>query len=341
MQLIVDLRSDTVTKPTPGMLEAMMNASVGDDVFGEDETVNRLEAKAAAMFGKEAGIFCPSGTMTNQIAIKCFTQPLDELIADQTAHVYRYEGGGIAFNSSVSTRLLNGYRGLITAEMIEPEINAENIHFPHTSLVVLENTSNRGGGSCYTLEDIKPIAKLCKDKGLKLHLDGARIFNSLAYTGDKALDYGKYFDGISVCLSKGLGAPVGSVFLADKETIKYARRIRKVMGGGIRQGGFLAAAGIYALDHHVERLKIDHAHAQILADELQKCSWVSNVLPADTNLILFDTVAPADEVLKKLLDKGIKANSTDTHRIRFVTHLDVHPDQVEYMIEVLGSGSLV
>ncbi|WP_426671763.1 threonine aldolase family protein [Mucilaginibacter sp. McL0603] len=333
--MTVDLRSDTVTKPTPGMLEAMWSAKVGDDVFGEDETVNALEEKAAKMFGMEAGIFCPSGTMTNQIAIKCFTQPLDELIADQTAHVYRYEGGGIAFNSAVSTRLLNGDRGRITVEMIEPEINAENIHYPHTSLVVLENTVNKGGGSCYTLEDIKPIAALCRDKKLKLHLDGARIFNALTFTGDKAVDYGKYFDGISVCLSKGLGAPVGSVLLADKETIKYARRLRKVFGGGMRQAGFLAAAGIFSLDHHVERLKIDHNHAQILAEELSKCNWVSNVLPADTNIVLFDTTAPADQILKKLLDKGIKANSTDTHRIRFVTHLDVHPDQVEYVVKVL------
>ncbi|MDB5134435.1 MAG: aminotransferase class I/II-fold pyridoxal phosphate-dependent enzyme [Mucilaginibacter sp.] len=334
--MIVDLRSDTVTKPTPGMLEAMWSAKVGDDVFGEDETVNLLEDKAARMFGMEAGIFCPSGTMTNQIAIKCFTQPLDELIADQTSHVYRYEGGGIAFNSAVSTRLLNGDRGRITAEMIAPEINAENIHYPHTSLVVLENTVNKGGGSCYTLEGIKPIAALCRDKKLKLHLDGARIFNALANTGDKAVDYGKCFDGISVCLSKGLGAPVGSVLLADKDTIKYARRIRKVFGGGMRQAGFLAAAGIYALDHHVERLKVDHAHARLLADELTKCSWVTNVLPADTNIVLFDTVDPADDVLKKLLDQGIKANSTDTHRIRFVTHLDVHPDQVEWVIKVLS-----
>ena len=334
--MTIDLRSDTVTKPTPGMLEAMFNAKVGDDVFGEDESINELEAKTAAIFGKEAGIFCPSGTMTNQIAIKCFTNPLDELIADQTAHVYRYEGGGIAFNSAVSARLLNGPRGLITAEMIAPEINAENIHFPHTSLVVLENTSNRGGGSCYTLEDIKPIAKLCKDKGLKLHLDGARIFNALAYTGDSAIEYGKYFDGISVCLSKGLGAPVGSVFLADKETIKYARRIRKVLGGGIRQGGFLAAAGIYALDHHVERLKIDHSHAQILANQLAKCSWVTNVLPVETNLVLFDTVEPAAVVAEKLGQHGIKALTTAANRIRFVLHLDVHPEQVEYAVKVLG-----
>src|SRR5476651_158128 len=321
----VDLRSDTVTKPTPGMFEAMVNAKVGDDVFGEDETVNALEAKAAKMFGMEAGIFCPSGTMTNQIAIKCFTQPLDELIADQTAHVYRYEGGGIAFNSGVSTRLLNGYRGIITAEMIEPEINAENVHYPRTSLVVLENTVNRGGGSCYTLEHIKPIAALCKARGLKLHLDGARIFNALTYTGDKAADYGQYFDGISVCLSKGLGAPVGSVLLASKETIKYARRIRKVMGGGMRQAGFLAAAGIYALDHHVERLKIDHAHAALLGSELAQLPWVSNVVPADTNILLFDTVEPADVILQKLEAKGIRANSTDKHRIRFVLHLDIHP----------------
>ena len=331
----VDLRSDTVTKPTPGMMEAMMNAKVGDDVFGEDPTINALEQKAAAIFGKEAGLFCPSGTMTNQIAIKCFTQPLDELIADQTAHVYRYEGGGIAFNSSVSARLLNGERGIITAGMIEPEINAINDHYPRTSLVVLENTSNRGGGSCYSLENIKPIAALCEARGLKLHLDGARIFNALAKTGDKAADYGQYFDGISVCLSKGLGAPVGSVLLSDKETIRYARRVRKVFGGGMRQAGFLAAAGIYALDHHVERLKIDHSHAQILAGALRNCPAVSQVLPVETNLIIFDTIEPAASFLEKLAAHGIKALSTHQHRIRFVLHLDVHPDMVEYVVNVL------
>ena len=335
--ITVDLRSDTVTKPTPGMLEAMFNAKVGDDVFGEDETINALEEKAAAMFGMEAGIYCPSGTMTNQIAIKCFTQPLDELIADQTAHVYRYEGGGIAFNSAVSTRLLNGYRGVLTADMIEPEINAENVHYPRTSLVVLENTVNKGGGACYTLDQIKPIAKLCKQRGLKLHLDGARIFNALTYTGDKAADYGKCFNGISVCLSKGLGAPVGSVLLADKETIKYARRVRKVLGGGMRQAGFLAAAGIYALDHHVERLKIDHAHARIIAEALAASPAVANVLPVETNIVLFDTVEPAEAVLQKLAVQGIHAMSTDKHRIRFVLHLDVHPEQVERVISAVSS----
>ncbi|WP_374950844.1 threonine aldolase family protein [Mucilaginibacter sp.] len=333
--MTVDLRSDTVTKPTAGMLEAMWSAKVGDDVFGEDETVNALEQKAAEMFGMESAIYCPSGTMTNQIAIKCFTQPLDELIADQTAHVYRYEGGGIAFNSGVSTRLLNGYRGILTAEMIEPEINAENIHYPHTSLVVLENTVNKGGGSCYTLSQIAPIAQLCHNRGLTLHLDGARIFNALAHTGDSAKDYGKYFNGVSVCLSKGLGAPVGSVLLADRATINYARRIRKVLGGGMRQAGFLAAAGIYALDHHVERLKIDHSHAQIMAEALAQTPWVTNVVPVETNIILFDTTEPAVVILAKLEAKGIKANSTDTHRIRFVTHLDVHPNQVEYVVSEL------
>ena len=253
MKMKVDLRSDTVTKPTKGMLEAMWSAQVGDDVYGEDETVNALERKLADMFGMEAGLFCPSGTMTNQIAIKCFTQPLDEVIADETAHVYRYEGGGIAFNSAASVRLLFGDRGRLTAEQIAAEINPENIHYPRTSLVVLENTVNRGGGSCYTLAQLTPISHLCKEQGLKLHLDGARIFNALVATGDDPKGYGKLFDGISVCLSKGLGAPVGSVLLGSAETIKQARRIRKVFGGGMRQAGYLAAAGIYALDHQVKR----------------------------------------------------------------------------------------
>jgi threonine aldolase len=333
--MIVDLRSDTVTKPTPAMLDAMFNAKVGDDVFGEDETVNSLEEKAAAIFGMEAGIFCPSGTMTNQIAIKCFTNPMDELIADQTAHVYRYEGGGIAFNSAVSTRLLNGDRGILSANMIAPEINAENVHYPRTNLVVLENTVNRGGGSCYKLSQIEPIARLCQEKGLKLHLDGARIFNALVTTGDKAIDYGKYFDGISVCLSKGLGAPVGSVFLADTETIKYARRVRKVFGGGMRQAGFLAAAGIFALDHHVDRLKVDHSNAQLLATELEKYNWVKSIMPIETNIIVFETIQPATLIVDKLAVFGIKALTTGLNTVRFVLHLDITSEQIDYTIKSL------
>ena len=336
--MTVDLRSDTVTKPTPGMLDAMWSAKVGDDVYGEDETINALEAKAVAMFGMEAAIFCPSGTMTNQIAIKCFTQPLDELIADQTAHIYRYEGGGIAFNSGVSTRLLHGERGILTVEMIAPEINdPNNVHYPHSALVVLENTVNKGGGNCYHLDQIKPIANLCAKRSIKLHLDGARIFNALTFTGDKPADYGTYFDGISVCLSKGLGAPVGSIFLADKNTIKYARRIRKVLGGGMRQAGFLAAAGIYALDHQVKRLAEDHHHAKLLEETLNDCNWVTGVLKVETNLVIFDTVKEASYYLQKLAEKGIKASANDVRRIRFVTHLDVHHDQIEYLIEVLKS----
>ncbi len=338
IRMIVDLRSDTVTKPTPGMLEAMWSAKVGDDVYGEDETVNQLEAKAAAMFGMEAAIFCPSGTMTNQIAIKCFTQPMDELIADQTAHVYRYEGGGIAFNSAVSTRLLNGERGILTPEMIAPEINdPNNIHFPRTSLVVLENTVNKGGGNCYRLEQIAPIANLCAKRSIKLHLDGARIFNALTFTKDKTADYGQYFDGISVCLSKGLGAPVGSVFLADKKSIAQARRIRKVLGGGMRQAGFLAAAGIYALDNHVERLQQDHGHAKLLEETLKNCNWVTSVLKVETNLVIFDTVKEASYYLQKLAEKGIRASANDVRRIRFVTHLDVGSDQIQHTIEALKS----
>lgn len=330
----IDFRSDTVTKPTPGMLDAMMTAKVGDDVFGEDETVNALEEKLATMFNMEAALFCPSGTMSNQIAIKCFTQPMDEVICDQTAHVYRYEGGGIAYNSMASVRLLNGERGILTPEMIEPEINADNIHYPNSSLVVLENTVNKGGGKCYTLSQIAPIHNLCAIKGIKLHLDGARIFNALVATGDKAKDYGHYFDGISVCLSKGLGAPVGSVLLSSKATIKTALKIRKVLGGGMRQAGFLAAAGIYALDHHVNRLAEDHQHAKALAEALQQTSYVESVTPVETNIVLFEVAKglKADHVVKALESKGVLCNSTSDKTIRFVTHLDVSSAMVDQAI---------
>ncbi|WP_316765237.1 GntG family PLP-dependent aldolase [Pedobacter frigiditerrae] len=337
----IDFRSDTVTKPTAGMLDAMMSAKVGDDVFGEDPTVNALEEKLAKMFDMEAALFCPSGTMSNQIAIKCFTQPMDEVICDQTAHVYRYEGGGIAYNSMASVRLLNGERGILTPEMIEPEINADNIHYPNSSLVVLENTVNKGGGKCYQLSQIEPIAKLCATKGIKLHLDGARIFNALVATGDKAFDYGKQFDGISVCLSKGLGAPVGSVFLSDKATIKKATKIRKVLGGGMRQAGFLAAAGIYALDNHVNRLADDHKNAKALANELEKAEFVSYVMPVETNIVLFD-VKPSlnvDQVVKAFEEKGVLCNSTSNKTIRFVTHLDVSEEMIDQTIQVIKNLS--
>ena len=332
----LDFRSDTVTRPTAGMLDAMMHAKVGDDVFGEDETVNNLETKLAKMFNMEAGLFCPSGTMTNQIAIKCFTQPMDEVICDQTSHVYRYEGGGIAYHSGASVRLLHGERGILTPKLIEPEINEYNIHYPNSSLVVLENTVNKGGGSCYTLNQIKPIYELCKAKGLRLHLDGARIFNALQATGDKASDYGNYFDGISICLSKGLGAPVGSVLLGDKETIKKAIKIRKVFGGGMRQAGFLAAAGIYALDHQVARLKEDHNHAKALANALLKASYVKSVMPVETNIVIFEVEAgKADEIVNQFKSKGLLCNTTSSKTIRLVTHLDLTPIKIDRAIEII------
>lgn len=333
----IDFRSDTVTKPTAGMLEAMMSAKVGDDVFGEDPTVNALEEKLATMFNLEAALFCPSGTMSNQIAIKCFTNPMDEVICDQTAHVYRYEGGGIAYNSLASVRLLNGERGILTPEMIEPEINEDNIHYPNSSLVVLENTVNKGGGKCYTLSQIEPIHNLCAIKGIKLHLDGARLFNALIATGDKAVNYGHYFDGISICLSKGLGAPIGSVFLSDKQTVKKATKIRKVLGGGMRQAGFLAAAGIYALDHHVNRLADDHKHAKALADALTSASFVSSVIPVETNIVLFNVNQnfKAAQVVKAFEAKGILCNSTSIQTIRFVTHLDITPTMIDQTIQII------
>ncbi|WP_410479436.1 threonine aldolase family protein [Pedobacter gandavensis] len=335
MAIKIDLRSDTVTKPTAGMLAAMMAAKVGDDVFGEDETVHELETKLAGIFHMEAGLFCPSGTMTNQIAIKCFTQPMDEVICDQTAHVYRYEGGGIAYHSMASVRLLNGPRGIISPELIEPEINEDNIHYPNSSLVVLENTVNKGGGACYQLSQIEPIHTLCNIKGLKLHLDGARIFNALVATGDSAKHYGQYFDGISVCLSKGLGAPVGSVLLGSKETIKKAVKIRKAFGGGMRQSGFLAAAGIYALDHHVQRMSVDHDHAKALAAALNQVTYVASVMPVETNIVIFEVATGfnTENIIHLLAEKGIVCSTMGLKKIRFVTHLDVSPEMIDYTIE--------
>jgi threonine aldolase len=337
MHTKIDFRSDTVTMPTPAMLAAMMAAKVGDDVYGEDETVAELESTLARLFNMEAGLFCPSGTMTNQIAIKCFTSPMDEVICDQTAHVYRYEGGGIAYHSMASVRLLHGPRGIISPELIAPEINEDNIHYPNSSLVVLENTVNKGGGACYTLAQIAAIAELCRHKGLKLHLDGARIFNALASTGDMAYNYGQYFDGISVCLSKGLGAPVGSVLLGSKEMIHKARKIRKAFGGGMRQAGFLAAAGIYALEHHVSRLSEDHAHARLLAEALMETGYVAEIMPVETNIVIFK-IAPeytAAAVQQSFRDKGILCGTTGPHTIRFVTHLNISADGIAQAIQII------
>lgn len=328
--MIIDLRSDTVTKPTVGMKEAMFSASVGDDVFGEDPTVNALEEKAAKLFGMEAAIYCPSGTMTNQIAIRLHTRIQTEVICHKYSHIYLYEGGGIMANSLASVKLLEGDLGKITADQVQASINPDDVHAPETTLVSLENTMNKGGGSIYTLDEIKPIKEVCKANGLKFHLDGARLFNALAEARESPADWGAQFDTISICLSKGLGCPVGSLLLGSKSDIRRARKVRKVWGGGMRQAGFLAAAGIYALDHHVARLKQDHERAKLLGEMLLKFSFVSEVYPVTTNIVIakLEGVSP-EEFLKKLSEKEIKAVKFGSDLVRFVTHLDFGDDQLE------------
>lgn len=337
--MTINLMSDTVTKPTPGMLKAMFAAEVGDDVFGEDPTVNALEAKMAKLFGKEAALFCPSGTMTNQIAIKVHTQPLDEVICDEYSHIYQYETGGYASNSGVGINLIKGTNGKITAEQLEAAIKPVEDWLPISKLVVLENTCNKGGGSYYTLEEIRPIRKLCEQKGLKLHLDGARLFNALVETDEPTKAVGEEFDSISICLSKGLGAPVGSVLIGDKAFIRQARRVRKVMGGGMRQAGYLAAAGIYALDHHVGRLKEDNDRASRLGEVLESLDFVESVRPVKTNILIFDLKKPftAESFLAALKAKGILAVPFGPQTVRFVTHLDVTEEMIERTIQVLRS----
>lgn len=321
---MIDLRSDTVTKPSKGMLEAMWNAEVGDDVFQEDPTVQALEAKAAKMFGKEASIFCPSGTMTNQIAIRVHTQPQDEVICDKRSHIYNYEGGGIAYNSMASVRLLDGNRGRITAEMVTANINIDDIHYPVSSLVCLENTVNKGGGSIYNIKEIRKIRSVCNEHDLKMHLDGARIFNALVETKEDPADHGELFDSISICLSKGLGAPVGSILLGDKTFITKAKRVRKVLGGGMRQAGYLAAAGIYALDNHVDRLKEDHERAGRIAGIITELPFVTSVLPVETNIIIFSVDYPGgvNSLLEMMKSKGILAVKFGENEVRLVTHLN-------------------
>lgn len=334
---IIDLRSDTVTRPTAAMLQAMCHAPVGDDVYEEDPTVLALQEKTARIFGMEAGLFCPSGTMTNQIAIKVLTQPGDEVICDRLAHIYNYEGGGIAFNALASVRLLHGNRGRFTPEDVIENINVENIHYPHTSLVALENTVNKGGGCYYSLGQIAAISEVCKANQLALHLDGARIFNALVASGEDPIEYGKYFDTISVCLSKGLGAPVGSVLMGSKELIKKAKRVRKVLGGGWRQAGFLAAAGIYALDNHVQRLAEDHKRAKIIGQALQNLSFVEEILPVETNIVIFKLPTPsqAKALLAYLKENGILASEFGKDNIRMVTHLDFTDAMLDQLIETL------
>lgn len=336
--MIIDLRSDTVTKPTPAMHMAMMQAEVGDDVFGEDPSVKKLEEKCASMLGMEAAVFCPSGTMTNQIGIKILTQPYDEVICYKGSHIYKYEGGGVAGNSLASVRLLEGDRGRLSVDEIVTNINnAHDVHQPISAVVSLENSVVREAGSFYYLKDIAVISDFARSKGLKMHLDGARFFNALTETGDKAVDYGKHFDSISICLSKGLGAPVGSVLVCKKELESKARRMRKAFGGGMRQAGFLAAAGIYAIENNITRLKEDHFRAAELGKVLYGVSWVKNMMPVDTNIIIFsviDKIIP-EQVLAKLAEHQIKAIKFGAQEIRLVTHLDFDDRMLEKTVHVI------
>ncbi|GAA4420784.1 GntG family PLP-dependent aldolase [Nibrella viscosa] len=328
--MLIDLRSDTITKPTPAMLEAMFSAEVGDDVFGDDPTVNALEVKAAAMFGMEAALFCASGTMTNQLAIRTHTRPGDDVICDILSHVYLYEGGGIAVNALASVSLPQGKRGKLTPELVSAHIQPDDIHKPHTRLVCLENTVNKGGGCYYTVPEISAIRQLCDLHGLKLHLDGARLFNALVETGESPEAYGQLFDSISICLSKGLGCPVGSLLLGSADFIKQARRFRKVMGGGWRQAGFLAAAGIYALDHNINRLRIDHSRARKIGAMLERLPEIEEIYPIDTNIVIFrlnDSILATDYV-KQLEQKNIRSVTFGKHLVRFVTHLAFTDDHL-------------
>jgi threonine aldolase len=335
----IDLRSDTVTKPSAAMLKAMMLAPVGDDVFAEDPSIIELQEYTASLFGKEAALFCPSGTMTNQVAIKVHTKPGDELICDVNAHIYNYEGGGISSNSGVQARLLKGDEGRLNPDLIEANINPDFDWLSKTTLVCLENTVNRAGGSFYTLDQIKAIGELCATKKLKLHLDGARIFNGLAETGDDPNTIGRYFDSISICLSKGLGAPVGSLLLGNSMFIKEARRVRKMFGGGMRQAGFLAAGGLYALKNNVSRLKEDHARAKKIEAVLLTLPFVESVLPVYTNIIIFnlkkDQIS-GETFEKKLAEHHIKVSSFGKQNIRMVTHLDFTESMLEKTIAVLS-----
>lgn len=334
----IDLRSDTVTRPTKEMMQAIMNAKVGDDVYKEDPSVNELEEKLAKMFGKDQALFFPSGSMTNQAAIKLHTQPAEQLICDKWAHVYNYEGGGVSFNSGVSCKLVDGVRGMITAQQIEENINPPDFyHSPLTSLVCLENTTNKGGGACYDLGEIKKIRKVCDSNNLGLHLDGARLFNALVAKKESPKDYGKLFDTISVCLSKGLGTPMGSVLIGDQEIMKNAIRVRKVLGGGMRQIGYMAAAGTFALDNNIERLAEDHKRAYEIGMSLKNQDYISQVEPVETNIVIFYLENPSDEseFMKQLQQENIRISNMGQGKLRIVTHLDYTAEMHQKFLEVI------
>ena len=337
----INLISDTVTKPTPGMLKAMMAAEVGDDVFKNDPTVNALERKVAEMFGMEAALFFPSGSMTNQTAIKLHTNPGEQIICDKYAHVYNYEGGGASFNSGVSCKLVDGHRGMMTAEQVEAAINPPDFyHSPLTSLVCIENTTNKGGGACWDFEELKKIKQVCEKHNLGYHLDGARLWNALVAKNESPQQYGALFDTISVCLSKGLGCPIGSVLVGSDKLIYDAIRIRKILGGGMRQVGYLAACGIYALDNHRERLADDHNKAQDIGAVLKKLNVIKKVEPIETNIIIFEldqSKISEQDFLNKLEENNISIIGMGQGKLRMVTHLDYTEEMHQHFLKILKS----
>jgi threonine aldolase len=336
---LVDLRSDTVTRPTPAMREAMLHAEVGDDVFGEDPVVNTLQERMATLFGHEAGLFCPSGTMTNQIAIHVHTRPGDEVICDEGAHIYRYEGGGVMATSGCSVKFVTADRGRFTAQQVSDAVNDRDAaYLANSRLVNIENTTNRGGGSCWDIEEVKRIRAVSTAKNLAMHMDGARIFNAMAADGTRPVQWGALFDSISICLSKGLGAPVGSVLVGSKAFIHQAHRVRKRLGGGMRQVGVIAAAGLHALDHHVERLRDDHRRAQAVGDALVRSSRIAEVLPVETNIVIYTLAAGADAKthVEQLRERGVLAMAISPSQVRMVFHLDVDDDGAQRTIEALN-----
>jgi len=334
---MINLISDTVTRPSAAMLDAMLKAAVGDDVFKADPSVNALQEYAAQLFGHEAALFCPSGTMTNQIAIKCHTQPMDELICDYTSHVYQYENGGYSFHSGVAVQLLHGEGGKLTPEMIQSANRPNYDWLPNSRLVVLENSVNKAGGNTYSLKEAQDIRSTTNDLDLSLHLDGARLFNVLVESNESTEDWGKTFDSISICLSKGLGAPVGSLLIGNSDFIAKARKWRKAMGGGMRQAGYLAAAGLFALKNNIPQLKVDNDRARIFGEKLNSLPWVASVLPVKTNILIFDVNDPlnAQIVLTELEKNGILASAFGPQSIRFVTHLDLSEDDVRTTLQIL------
>lgn len=338
--MIIDLRSDTVTKPSKGMLDAMLSAQVGDDVYKEDPTVNALEERIATMFGKKTALFFPTGSMANQAAIKLHTNPGEQVICDKYAHVFNYEGGGASFNSGVSCKLIDGHRGMFIADQVESSINPPDFyHSPLTSLVAVENTTNKGGGACWNFEEIKKIRTVCDEHNLGYHLDGARLWNALVSKSETAKQYGEEFDTISVCLSKGLGCPIGSVLVGDEELMKGAIRIRKIFGGGMRQVGYLAAAGLYALDNNFERLAEDHRKAKEIGKVLTTLSQIKLVEPIETNIIIFELNSDVSEIefVQQLADKNIRIIGMGGGKLRIVTHLDYTDVMHEKLLSILSN----